>query len=889
MPYQFSMKKNLLLIFLVSCILFPIEANPTIVNDSIVETVKQQIYKGVRYRNKGLFSKALNEHYASLDRAQQLNDTSLMIYALNNIGVDLRRTGSHHEASNYHYTAIQLSESFAPNTKSHAIAYNGLGNSYLSLYQYDKALKMFQEALKIEQFNANTLGCAIDYCNIADVYKGREQIDSALHYYAISLQENRKIQSKIGVSICKKSIGLILIDEAHTQTQGLRYLQESIDTLAGSRDLYHNVMMKTAMAEAYYKVGKYSKAEKQLQAVNQDVVRLGSLESSFTYYELLAKVYQKQSQASQAYRALEQSILYKDSMQLISNNVRILDMQQQYKDIKAKAQLKALASQSEYIKRAQSLQFWLFVVALLFVLALLIFAILTSRHRARLNRELKTVNRIKTRFFNNVSHELRTPVTLIASTLDNVDTSLCQEETQTYIHLAQKNANRLRFLVDQLLTLSKLSIKGFELRIAPLDISFQLKELVLSYQPYAEANNIVLESHVEYTGQVYGDHYLLDIMLSNLVHNALKYSKEQDQVKVQSYLHENHYYVRISNPYHGSDVTQLERLFERYYVSETHTKNSIGIGLSLVKEVLDLYQGKVDIKYHKDTNRIEFLLKLPIEKTAFTPESFVKPGKEAIVKDVEPVEENLLKEDAPILLIVEDTEDMSTFLKVLFQDTYKVITAKDGKEGLLLAQEEIPDIIISDVMMPHMDGHEFCRTLRQHINTNHIPILLLTALANEESHYAALEVHADAYMTKPFDSKLLKKKVASLLHVRSLVYNRSEETQSSEKILEDPFLMKLEEIKQETLWNVDFSVEQFAEEMYMSSAQFYRKMKAVTGYAPKEYILNQRMEMACKLLKETRLNVGEIAYKCGFSSPSYFSKTFKRFTSLAPLQYRNQA
>jgi len=127
------------------------------------------------------------------------------------------------------------------------------------------------------------------------------------------------------------------------------------------------------------------------------------------------------------------------------------------------------------------------------------------------------------------------------------------------------------------------------------------------------------------------------------------------------------------------------------------------------------------------------------------------------------------------------------------------------------------------------------------------------------------------------------------LHVRSLLYSRKEETQSSEKRLEDPFLIKLEEIKQETIWNVDFSVEQFAEEMHMSSAQFYRKMKAVTGYAPKEYILNQRMEMACRLLRETRLNVGEIAYKCGFSSPSYFSKTFKRFTSLAPLQYRNQA
>lgn len=882
------MKKNLLLLFLVSCILFPLEANPTVLNDSIVETVKQQIYKGVRYRNKGLFSKALHEHYASLDRAQQLNDTSLMIYALNNIGVDLRRTGSHHEASNYHYTAIQLSESFDPNTKSHAIAYNGLGNSYLSLYQYDKALKMFQKALKIEQINANTLGCAIDFCNIADVYKGRHQIDSALHYYAISLQENRKIQSKIGVSICKKSIGLMLIDQTHTQVQGLQYLQESIDTLAGSRDLYHNVMMQTAMAEAYYKVGEYRKAEKQLQAVNIDVERLSSLESSFTYYKLLAKVYHKQSQSSLAYAALERSILYKDSMQLISNNVRILDMQQQYKDIKAKAQLRTLASKSEYVKRAQTLQFWLFIVALLFVMALLVFAILTSRHRARLNRELKTVNRIKTRFFNNVSHELRTPVTLIASTLDNVDTSLCAEETQTYIHLAQKNANRLRFLVDQLLTLSKLSIKGFELRITPLDISFQLKELILSYQPYAEANHIVLESQVEYTGQVYGDHYLLDIMLSNLVHNALKYSKDQDVVSVQSYIHENHYYVRISNPYHGSDVQQLERLFERYYVSETHTKNSIGIGLSLVKEVLALYRGGVDIKYHKDTNRIEFLLKLPINKTAFPVESFVKHSKQAMPKEVEPIQEKICQEDAPILLIVEDTEDMSTFLKVLFQDTYKVLTAKDGKEGLVLAQEEIPDIIISDVMMPNMDGHEFCNSLRQHINTNHIPVLLLTALANEESHYAALDVHADAYMTKPFDSILLKKKVASLLHVRSLVYNHKEEAKNQAMVLEDPFLMKLEEIKQESLWNVDFSVEQFAEEMYMSTAQFYRKMKAVTGYAPKEYILNIRLDRACKLLKETSLNVGEIAYQCGFSSPSYFSKIFKRFTSLAPLQYRNQ-
>lgn len=846
--------------------------------------------EGANYRDKAKFDKAILLHYKALNLSESIKDTISIISSLNKIGTILRRTGSYHESTHYHFLASKMAKNKSKYYKSRAIALNGLGNAYLSLGKYTQAKDAFKIALKLERKVKSKLGQAIDLCNIADTYSLLNKRDSAKYYYIKSLHYNNKISSKMGISICKRSLGILLLKDRNSISNGIKLMQESLDLINNTQDLYHKIEIKTSIAEAYLSLNMISETEILIKEIELDITSVKSLELCYITYILKSKFYKKQNINDKAYSNLYKAYRYKDSMQILNNGVRIIDMRKRYQMYEANNKLISLENEKRIINDSKQVQLWLFSALILCLILLLIFVYLRNRSKAQLNRELKEISKMKTKFFNNISHELRTPITLISSTLEMIDNNTEKSIKESYLDIAKRNTNRLGLLINQLLTLSKINISGFNLQISKINISQEIQHLTEDFIQYAQTKNIDLKYDFQDSGLIWGDTYLVDILINNLINNSIKHSKDGDSIKVSGYYRNDTYYFSTRNKYRNANLLNLDKLFDRYFTNEVRNNESFGIGLSLVKEICNLYGAKISVKLIESNTIIEFSLELPTKKNAFNKSSI----HETIIIDNKldeelPVESN--NSEKKLVLIVEDNRDMNEFLTSVLTPEYRIINAFNGEEGVNMAKKEIPDLIISDMMMPKMDGHDLLIDIRSYIETSHIPVIILTAAANRETEIETLNAKADDYITKPFDIKILLIKIKNLLKMRSLLQDKYSENIFSSKhyntsIKEDPFNNTLKEIISGPIFSDDFDIESFSEYVGMSKSQLYRKMKAITGISPKEFIIKHRINKACILLNDSNYTVSEIAFMCGFQSHSYFSRIFKNNMNLSPKDYR---
>ncbi|MCH4896923.1 response regulator [Marinilabiliaceae bacterium JC040] len=846
--------------------------------------------EGADFRSKAKFDKAILLHYKALNLAESIKDTISIISSLNKIGTILRRTGSYYESTHYHFLASKMAKNNSKYYKSRAIALNGLGNAYLSLGKFKEAKRSFKTALDLERKVKSSLGQAIDLCNIADTYSILNERDSAKYYYIKSLYYNNKISSNMGISICKRSLGILLLKERNSISDGIKLMQESLDLINDSEDLYHKIEIKTSIAEAYLSLGMLAETDKLIKEIEIDLSSVKSLELCYIIHILKSKFYKKQNKTDKAYNNLYKAYKYKDSMQILNNGVRIIDMRKRYQMYEANNKLISLENEKRIIKDSKQVQLWLFSALIICLILLLIFVYLRNRSKAQLNRELKEISKMKTKFFNNISHELRTPVTLISSTLDMIDSNTDKELKESYLDIAKRNSNRLGLLINQLLTLSKINISGFNLQISKINISEEIKHLAEDFVQYAQSRKIDLEYHFEDSNLVWGDTYLIDILINNLINNSIKHSKEGDSIILNGNYNNGKYIFSTKNRYRNSNLVNLDKLFERYFTNEVRNNESFGIGLSLVKEICNLYGAKISVKLLDKNNIIEFSLELPTNKDSFN---------KSTIHETHIIENKIDKQviidskstDKPLVLIVEDNRDMNQFLSSVLQSDYRILNAYNGEDGLELAINEIPDLIISDMMMPKMDGHDLLKEVRNNIETSHIPLIILTAAANREVEIESLNAKADDYITKPFDVKVLLAKIKNLLKMRELLQDKYSENifsskhyKSSKK--EDPFNNTLKEIISGPIFSDSFDIESFCEYVGMSKSQLYRKMKAISGISPKEFIIKHRINKACILLKDSNYTVSEIAFMCGFQSHSYFSRIFKNNMNLSPKDYR---
>jgi signal transduction histidine kinase/DNA-binding response OmpR family regulator len=520
------------------------------------------------------------------------------------------------------------------------------------------------------------------------------------------------------------------------------------------------------------------------------------------------------------------------------------------------------------------------------------------------SEKLKELDTIKTNFFTNLSHEFRTPLTLILGPLEKLLDRKTKGDPASQYQLMHNHASRLLQLVNQLLDLSSLDAGKMKLEIGVYDIVSFVKSIVSSFQHFAEEKKISINftSKSDKLNTCF-DRDKLQKILSNLLSNAIKFNKENGFVNINLTEKRNKGYsylqIEVEDNGPGMSIEVQKSIFDRFYKSQgLSTVEGSGIGLALVKELIELHFGEMEVK--SDLGKgTKFKVTIPFDEEFYEKKNIILKKVIQSVDRVMPVlkisETEHVKDDfseeAPLVLIVEDNDDMRQFIKENVQSNYKVIEASDGEDGLNKALENIPDLIISDVLMPKLNGYEFCSSIKSDERTSHIPIILLTSKAETNSRIKGLETGADDYLIKPFYSAELLLRVKNLIDQRKKLREKygKEITLEPKNIAvsstDEKFLTRVLEIVEKNVNNENFSVEDFAENVGMSKTHLNRKLNALTDASANEFIRTYRLKKAARLLSGRSGNISEIAYEVGFSNPSYFAESFKKLFGYSPSEY----
>jgi signal transduction histidine kinase/DNA-binding response OmpR family regulator len=517
-----------------------------------------------------------------------------------------------------------------------------------------------------------------------------------------------------------------------------------------------------------------------------------------------------------------------------------------------------------------------------------------------LKKELIQLDKAKSHFFSNISHELRTPLTLISGTIQNklINKDLSQKD-RTDFGLVLNNSNRMSELVDQLLDISKIEAGSMTLSLQKVKPIQLINAILKDFEYIAGLKNINFLTYLNnHNKEGWLDRDALYKIVTNLISNAIKYTPDDGTVICNAYIKKNKLFVDLKNTGEGLTKEQQQLVFKRFY--QTHNSQSgAGIGLALVNELVKLHEGTITVD-SKPEEWTSFNLTISLDKViknatirkedSDVTASFLSIKETADISINEPKFHNK-KEELPILLIIEDNKDLNSLLQDSFKDQYQVISAQNGEEGYQIAIKHIPDIIISDIMMPKKDGIVLTNELKVDERTSHIPIILLTAKAGEENELSGLKTGADDYMTKPYNQKILTAKVNNLLTIRKKMQLRySQEVYLIPKDIaitpiDKNFLTRIQKVMDQQLIEPSFTVEKFSKTLGMSRMQLHRKLKALTGLTSSEFIRSQRLKLSTQLLKNSDTNVSQVGYAVGFNDHSYFTKCFKEMYQCTPSEY----
>lgn len=520
------------------------------------------------------------------------------------------------------------------------------------------------------------------------------------------------------------------------------------------------------------------------------------------------------------------------------------------------------------------------------------------------NNRLKELDNLKTTFFTNISHELRTPLTLITGPFQQLAEKYPADKL---IPLIQRNTDRLLTLINQLLDISKLEAGQMKPEISEQNITQYLRTLTSSFTSLAESRGIKFD-RIFIDDEVYGyiDKDKTEKIITNLLSNAFKFTPKEGNVRISTQFDafKKMMTIEVSDTGIGIEPEKLSKIFDRFFqVDDAQNRKfeGTGIGLALVKELVEVLKGKILVNSSNNIGTT-FKVHLPINIETWkdfiietTENKALKADfKEKLVKSLE-IEQEITLETDNILLVVDDNEDIRKYIRSIFEKEYKVVEAVNGKDGIEKATAQIPDVIISDLMMPEMDGFEFCKILKADEKTSHIPIVMLTAKANVESRIEGFELGADDYLIKPFNNQEMEARVKNLLVIREKIKKHYQKkgnqnpvgTDVKINVIDEQFIKKIRDIIDINLSDSQFSIEKLADVMTLSTTQLRRKVKALSNQTIVEFIRMYRLEKAAQLLAQNAGNVSEIAFNVGFDSLSYFSKVFQEVYGVLPSDYRD--
>lgn len=566
-----------------------------------------------------------------------------------------------------------------------------------------------------------------------------------------------------------------------------------------------------------------------------------------------------------------------------------------------------------------------FVYSILFLLLVTVI-IRYLRHRIRQRQDMierkhqEEINEAKLQFFINISHEIRTPMTLIINPIEKLlSENKMPELNKTYL-MIYRNSQRILRLVNQLMDMRKVDKGQMFMKFRETDIVGFIDDLILTFEYTARQRNIRLSFiHDATMLKVWVDLNNFDKILMNLLSNAFKYTPDGGEITLtlsQGSSNsvgplKSYFEITIEDTGIGLEEDKIKHIFDRFYQinnGTTYNNMGTGIGLHLTHSLVELHHGTIIAHNRQDRQGSRFTVRIPLGASHLKESELENPASIQTIRHPLPIKEKLefeAAEDAAEehvqgksktqfrILIVEDEKEIQNYLAAQLDDLYKIITCNNGKEALNLLHSTPPDLVISDIMMPEMDGITLCKKIKQNVNINHIPIILLTAKGKPEDYAEGMDTGADAYMVKPFNMEMLRKTVANLIANRKLLKNKFSGMQQQEEKLEVLHIKPADEVLMEKVMKVindnlaepTLDVEMLAKSVGLSRVHLYRKLKALTNLSTRDFIRNIRIQQAAKLLQDKRMNISDIAYSVGFNNLAHFSNSFKEQFGVSPKEY----
>ena len=869
---------------------------------------------GKRLRNESRFYDAIDVHKKGLAAAEKLRDTLQIVQALNNIGTNYRRLGILDEASSWHYSALSYCDQYSGSRnpedrtalKNRVVSLNGIGNVQLTMGNDVEAEKAFRQALSGEASLGSALGQAINYANLGSILESRDMKDSARFYYEKSLEFNTLAKSDLGISLCHAHFGR-LAEKEGDYANAIEEYRKAYEIMEGSSDVWHWLESAVSLVRAYINAGDLDRASFYLGKATKEAERISSMEYLAEVNRLDYLIQKQRGNSALALKSYVRSREYADSVTSEKNLNHIQNVRVGYERERKQNEIEMLNRSWEAERRSRNALLTMSLIALLLTVATIVVLIYMITLRNRNQKMLKEMETMKSNFFTNITHEFRTPLTVIHSAAGHI---MKETPVDSPLHRDAEDIMRhgksLLSLINQILDIAKLS-SGSRCRpeYCRGDIVGYVTMICECHRPYARTRDIsIIYSPAEPSVEMDFIPEYVKQTVSNLLSNAIKFSAEGRHILLTSKCKDGDFILTVCDEGKGMAPEVLRNIFRPFYQAPDQSMSiGTGVGLSIVKLDVEAMNGRIEVHSAVGKGTV-FIVALPLScgeklNRHFDFNDYVQPGaiREVVETECEANEDVVHEgmENATRILIVEDTPEVARLQMNQLNSDFNYYFAQNGAEGLERAAAIVPDLIITDVMMPGMDGFEFCRRLRASGALNHIPVIMVTAKCTHEDKMAGLEAGADAFLEKPFHADELNVRVVKLLEQRSLLQQKwrsaiddgardlSGIPESSRKFIND-----FTDAVNNCLKTGELDHNTIADALCITRIQLNRKVKAITGLTTTEYISRIRISLAKKLLDNPDMLIGDIAQRCGVEDVAYFSSVFKKATGYTPSGWRNR-
>lgn len=851
----------------------------------------------------------LNLHFSTCRCAELVNSDSAKVQAQNyrELAYDFEDENKFDSAMYYAIKALRINEEFKDSISIFKTMHQ-IGMINVMNENYDAAQNYFDQATPIAIALNDNNALASNYHHLGLVYQKKLLFSEVIPNYEKALIYYLKLEDYIGAAIINGNIGSTYMDQKNFEAS-LPYLIKALSLKeehgAAVSSICHTLL---DICELNLYLENYPEA---ISYANR-VINLAHPNNEYRYLQY-AYLFKSEAEYEigyndSAYTYLLEYTILKDSLFNEAKAKQIQELQISYASEKKDLEIAAL-EQAKELEKSRKRLFMLIGLSILLIAIVMYFQqrSITRKKQSIIEKE-KQLDEMKSNLFANISHEFRTPLTLILGPIQTKIANETNPEVLSELKMMERNAIRLQRLISDILDLAKNEDGKLELFEESINLEDLLFGLSASFTSLAESKDIHYEVSILELNEkpiISIDKEKLETILVNLLSNAFKFTSEGGEIQFSSSIKKTEselgiLSLSIKDSGMGISIDKLAHVFDRFYqVDDTATRkhHGTGIGLAFTKELTVLMGGTIEVESEVGVGST-FQVDLPF---TFAINKDEKKNKESVIGSSQSLHlkdalynlsnENEIEnsiEDLPLLLLVEDSVDLSNYIHSLFSNEYRIHIAENGKIGLDLALSIVPDVIISDIMMPIMDGYELCKALKTNIATSHIPVMLLSAKSSTESRITGLETEADVYMTKPFNPLELQLQVRNIykqhqkikkkyLHSESLIPD-----DSSSNSIEQKFIMKLSDLMEEKHKDPEYSVEQLSSDIGLSRSQLHRKLRALTDTSTSKFIRVYRLKKAMLLLKQNSASISEIAYDVGFNNVSYFNKCFLETYGIRP-------